>query len=434
MCDNRESRKPYIFYNTWNYQERNQDWNKKTYLDSMNESRILKEIEVAHQIGVDVFVIDTGWYEKTGDWQVDRQRFSDNLKKVKRKLDDYGMKLGLWFNPTVAAVSSQMFRDHQDCVMTLDGVAKEAFPVWETEASMELSLVSRYRKAFTEELIRLVEEVGVSYFKWDAIAQYGSNSANHEHGTEKNSAQERSECYAFELARAMTRIVEDLTEACPEAIVDFDVTEGGRCVGLGFLAAGKYFLINNGPYYENFDVPVPEGRNVNLFFFPGPARDWVCRSTLTYDDWIPSILFLTHYFPDDPSENQLGSVASLILGHNGIWGDLCSISEDGVTRMRGWLSLYKKVRNEITSSYPVRTGIVAGSPEIYEKICERSGKGAVVFFASKEGDYTYHIHNLVAKSWEAVGPLDVLETDSGKAVIHFRPKKSKEAAIAFFGI
>ena len=63
---NLESRKPYIFYNTWNYQERNKWWNHKAYLADMNEKRMLEEIDAAHKMGIEVFVVDTGWYEKPG--------------------------------------------------------------------------------------------------------------------------------------------------------------------------------------------------------------------------------------------------------------------------------------------------------------------------------------------------------------------------------
>ena len=76
MTQNAESRKPYIFYNTWNFQERNRWWYGNAYLESMRQDRILAEIDVAHQMGIDVFVLDTGWYEKTGDWQRQPQRVS----------------------------------------------------------------------------------------------------------------------------------------------------------------------------------------------------------------------------------------------------------------------------------------------------------------------------------------------------------------------
>ena len=47
MSENVESRKPYIFYNTWNYQERNQALHGNPYLHEMNKERMLKEIDVA---------------------------------------------------------------------------------------------------------------------------------------------------------------------------------------------------------------------------------------------------------------------------------------------------------------------------------------------------------------------------------------------------
>src|SRR5690242_19574574 len=80
MSQNLESPKPYNVYNTWNFKERNRNWYKKTYLYDMTLERILQEIEVAHQIGIEVFVIDAGWFEMTGDWTPSLQRFPDGLK------------------------------------------------------------------------------------------------------------------------------------------------------------------------------------------------------------------------------------------------------------------------------------------------------------------------------------------------------------------
>ena len=335
MTQNAESRQPYVFYNTWNFQERNRWWYGNAYLESMRQDRILDEIDVAYKMGIDVFVLDTGWYEKTGDWRVNLQRFPDGLRAVKEKLNGYGMKLGLWFNPTVAAVSSEMRRNHADCLMTSGGKVGEGHEVWETERSQSLCLVSRYWEAFADELIRLVHEVGVTYFKWDAIGQYGCDSPDHFHGTAHNTERERSNSYAFQQVDYMARVVDKLCAACPEAIVDFDVTEGGRTVGLGFLSAGKYFLINNGPYNHDYNMAVPADGNVNLFFFPGPARAWVCRTPLTYDKWVPSVLFLTHYLPDDPASNQELNIASLVLGQNGIWGDPAAPARRGHRPLRG---------------------------------------------------------------------------------------------------
>ena len=398
----------------------------------MTQERMLAEIDVAHRMGIEVFVLDTGWYEKTGDWQVNLSRFPDGLKAVREKLDGYGMKLGLWFNPTVAAVSSRMRRDHEDCVMSWRGRRQEPHEIWETEASQGLCLVSRYAEAFADELIRLVREVGVTYFKWDAIGQYGCDDPHHQHGTPENTPQERADSYAFQQGTAMARVVDKLCAACPEAIVDFDITEGGRTVGLGFLSAGKYFLINNGPYSSNYDMPVPRDGNVNLFFWPGPARAWVCRAPLTYDKWLPGVLFLTHYLPDDryvrhdwsgggpevqTDVNQWISLASLVLGQNGVWGDLLNISEEGIERFGTALGQYTQVRDDITRATVRRTGDVAGSPEVYEKIDPDTGRGVVSAFASAAGHYTFITEAKVAHGiWHNEG-VTVSTDAQGRAVL-----------------
>jgi hypothetical protein len=57
------TREPRIHYNTWNFQERNKWWS---------------------------------WYAKTGDWTASRTRFPEGLGPLKKKLDEYGMTLGLY--------------------------------------------------------------------------------------------------------------------------------------------------------------------------------------------------------------------------------------------------------------------------------------------------------------------------------------------------
>ena len=331
MTQNLATRRPYIFYNTWNFQERNKWWKGRKYLDSMNEQRILEEIDVAHRMGIEVFVLDTGWYARTGDWPVSLERFPDGLKEVKAKLDGYGMKLGLWFGPTSAAATSMAYLENKDCVRSWHGEQGKPYPVWETEESYPMCLVSRYSDAFAEQLIHLAKDVGVTYFKWDAIGQYGCDSPNHWHGNASNSPEERADAYAFRIVQQMSRIIDKVAEACPDAIVDFDITESGRAVGLAFLSSGKYFLINNGPYYMDYDIPFDrDNLNWNIFVHKGSARTWICRLPLPFDKWIPSILFLTHYLPDDPVELQEVNVASLVLGQNGIWGDLLGVSDAGI--------------------------------------------------------------------------------------------------------
>lgn len=416
---NNASRKPYIFYNTWNYQERLRNWHKKAYLEEMNQERMLKEIDVAHKMGIDVFVIDTGWFTRTGDWRVNTARFPDSLKTIKDRLAGYGMKLGLWFDNS-AGIESEIGKAHVDCRCSAGGKVWDPSVIWETEPAHRMCLVSRYWEAFANELIRLHRELGVAYFKWDAIGQYGCTDPNHQHGTADNSEKERGDCYAFGLPLYMAKIVEKVQQACPEAIVDFDVTESHRAVGLAFLSAGKFFLINNGPYCWSYNLPEAAGwpnGNPNLFFFPGPARTWICRQALTYDKWVPMNLFLTHYLPDDGEQNQINCVASLILGQNGIWGDLPAISAEGVERFGKLLGMYQQVRDDIAAAPPVRKGLIGGCPEIHEKINPATGKGAVVVFIANRGVYEYITERTVDEKYWATDGTTVDRLADGRAKI-----------------
>ena len=430
---NSESRKPYIFYNTWNFQERNMWWNRKSYLADMQEERMLREIDAAHEMGIDVFVIDTGWYEKTGDWQVNLDRFRDRMKCVKERLDQYGMKLGLWIGPSLAAVSSLAHSLHADCKMSWNGRVDGPYPIWESEESYGMCLVSPYWEHLADTLISLAKNLGVTYFKWDAVAQDGCNSADHDHGDSSNTPEERADAFAFRVGIYMEKIVNKVCAACPDVIVDFDITEGHRSVGLGFLSVGKYFLINNGPYYADYHIPLDTNQEwSNIFVHPGAPRTWICRSPLTFDKWIPSVLFLTHYLPDDPINSQDINLASLILGQNGIWGDLPGIRPAGRARFKEVLSKYKPVRDDITAESAIKTGITGSGFECYEKICSRTGKGVVCVFATVRGTFRYLTEKkVVSEIWNSV-PVQVKILENGTALIEVTFTEPG-AAMIFFG-
>ncbi len=438
MAVNMATRMPYVYYNTYGHQERNKWWNGNWWSGKpypMNQENILKEIDVAHRMGVDVFVIDGGWFRKTGDWTtVDTARFPNGLEDIRAKLDGYGMKLGLWIGPTLAAESSKAFIEHPEWRMSWQGSMVLREQSGGAEKIDQMCLASGYADYLADELIWLAKEKGVRYFKWDMIHQYQCDDPHHNHGGANNTEQERADSYAFQLVQYMSRIADKVAAAVPGTIVDFDVTEPERAMGLAFIASGKYFLINNGPYYRNYDIPNDrKTSNPNVFFFPGQARAWNARSPLAFDKWIPSVLFLTHYFTDDPEQWQQVSVASLILGQNGVWGDLLNVSDSGVNFIGGTLAKYKQVRDDITASDPVVTGIVSGSPEIHEKISATNGRGAVVIFATVRGTYEYVTHHRTVKEHWSTEGVNVSQDKSGRAVIEASFDKPG-AKIVFFGV
>jgi alpha-galactosidase len=143
-------------------------------------------------------------------------------------------------------------------------------------------------------------------------------------------------------------------------------------------------------------------------------------------------LFLTHYFPDDPRQWQEVNVASLILGQNGLWGDLLGVSDSGVAYIGDVLGKYKQVRDDITESDPIVTGIVSGSPEIHEKVSTR-GRGAVVIFATVPGSYEYVTsHKVADKNWTSEGVAVLRSVDGNTKITATFDQPG--AKIAFFGV
>ncbi len=427
-----ESRKPYVCYNTWNHQEHLTQAGRHFNRD-MNSARMLKEAKAASKIGVEVFVVDTGWFSGSGDWRPHPKRFPDGMRALRRFLESKGMKLGVWFSPQYASVQSEALAAHQDCVATQAGKRGRPWGNWDSQPSHLMCFASRYWESFAERLIAIHQEMGVKNFKWDAVGQYGCDDPGHLHGDGTHSARERAEAFSFQIPLRLVQVVERLQEACPDAVVDFDITETSRAVGLAWLSVSRYYLFNNGPYYQDFDHELPKGKTWNLFFNPGPARGWMARAPLAYDRWLPSSALMWHFIPDDPAESELMNLASLALGPGGLWSDLPAYGAAKVRRMAAFLRKFKAVRADISEAGPAFSGRVGGSPEVHEKISAR-GRGAVMVFADQPGAYDYVSKSKVkGKAWCSPG-LKLRRDKNGRVLLRAEFKRGEYAKAAFFGI
>lgn len=392
IIESPRSRAPLNFYNTWNYQERCRWYRDQTYIEVLDEARVLAEIDVAHRMGVDVYVVDTGWFRSAGDWEADEARFPRGLGPISGRIAEKGMSLGLWFNPIVAAKSSDVVAQHPDWMMSLADVPNEWGEIWGTEASVGMCLVSDYAQTFAEKLVQVHRETGATYYKWDAVGQYGCDSPLHDHGDASHTPQDRMESYSYQMGLRLIQVANYVNAHVPDAIVDFDITDGGRFVGLGFLAAGKYFLMNNGSFFKDFDLPrdvvriEPEALD-NVFVHPGWARARVCRQSARWDWIVPSQALLTHFLPEGDDRQQDLSLHSGFVAGNGMWGDILALTDRQIDRWGAGVAEFAEVAEGAARAYPRYRGELGSDPEIYEKIDRFTSTGLIVFFAFKAGNY-----------------------------------------------
>lgn len=89
-----------------------------TYMD-FDEKTILEMAQQAKDLGIELFVLDDGWYEgrnddtsSLGDWFPDRAKLPEGIVGLSRKIEQLGMKFGLWIEPEMISRNSKLFRQH----------------------------------------------------------------------------------------------------------------------------------------------------------------------------------------------------------------------------------------------------------------------------------------------------------------------------------
>lgn len=93
-----------------------------------NEEKILSIAEGAAELGVEMLVLDDGWFGKRdddfsglGDWIVNTQKLKGGLKPLVEKVNAIGLKFGLWFEPEMVSEDSDLYRNHPDWAVKIPG-------------------------------------------------------------------------------------------------------------------------------------------------------------------------------------------------------------------------------------------------------------------------------------------------------------------------
>ena len=139
------------------------------YFD-FNEEKLLSVAEKAAEIGVELFVLDDGWFGKRnsdncslGDWTENPDKLPSGLSGFSEKVHKLGLKFGLWFEPEMVSPDSDLYRSHPDwCLYVKDRPR--------TQARQQL-ILDLSRPEVQNYIISAVSEVlssaGIDYVKWD---------------------------------------------------------------------------------------------------------------------------------------------------------------------------------------------------------------------------------------------------------------------------
>ncbi|HEY6569819.1 MAG TPA: alpha-galactosidase, partial [Candidatus Limnocylindrales bacterium] len=140
-----------------------------TYFD-FDEARLLAIASAGRDLGVELFVLDDGWFgardsddSSLGDWFVDRRKLPGGLDGLATGVTALGLDFGLWIEPEMVSQRSRLFAEHPDWAIGIPGRPR-------TESRQQLVL-DMSRPEVVDHLFAVLSDVlssaPISYIKWD---------------------------------------------------------------------------------------------------------------------------------------------------------------------------------------------------------------------------------------------------------------------------
>ena len=306
-------------------------------------SRLEPLVERASEVGVERFVLDDGWFlgrtddrRALGDWTVDPERWPDGLGPLAARVNAAGMEFGLWVEPEMVSLDSDIARRHPEWLLTApDSVT------WRWQHVLDLSLPEVEQHLF-DRLDALLDEYPIAYLKWDH---------NRDLLVEASRPQ----------VLGLYRLLDRLRAAHPGVEIESCASGGGR-IDLEIL------------------------RRVDRVW-ASDTNDPLVRQAI--QRWtgivVPPEYLGSHV--GDARAHTTGRVAGLgfrlataLFGHAGIESDLTRVAPDDLEAIRRWAEVYREHRSLLHAGRVVRAD-AADLAALVHAVVAPDGTRALVSYA-----------------------------------------------------
>ncbi|MEV8540295.1 alpha-galactosidase [Streptomyces sp. NPDC051572] len=298
-----------VLYNSW----------EATQFD-ISEEQQETLAQRAAALGVELFVVDDGWFGKRtsdraglGDWTPNPDRFPAGLKPLADRVHALGMQFGIWVEPEMVNADSDLYRAHPDWVQYQEGRKRTEF-----RNQLVLNLAREdVQEYLWEQLDGLLSSAPIDYVKWDF------NRCFTDAGWPGDAYPQR---LWVDHVRALYALFDRLRAAHPGVAFESCSGGGGR-IDLGILSRTDQVWTS-----DNTD-PLDRLAIQHGFSQIHPARvmaAWVTDS------------------PNTQLNNRVSSLrfrfVSAMAGVLGVGGDLSEWTEEELAEARRWVDLYKEIR------------------------------------------------------------------------------------------
>ncbi len=198
---------------------------------NISESRLLSLAKAAKKLGIELFVMDDGWFGERnddscslGDWEANPKKLPGGVERLARKVRALGLDFGIWVEPEMVNTKSRLYAQHPDWVMSVPGRAHS-----EGRNQRILDLANpAVQEHLIETLSRLLSTAEISYVKWDFNRVFSDAFS-----PSLSAARQGETAHRYILG--VYRVMRTLTERFPEVLFE-GCASGGNRFDLGILS------------------------------------------------------------------------------------------------------------------------------------------------------------------------------------------------------
>ena len=303
-------------------------WEAVTFDQSF--ARVAALADMAAELGVERFVIDDGWFgsrrdDKSGlgDWYVSKDIWPEGLRPIVEHVRSLGMDFGLWFEPEMVNLDSDLARAHPEWVL---GTCGRMPPPRRDQQVLDVSLPGAF-DYLLERLSSLVAEYAIDFIKWD----HNRDIADPVH----RSGPRAGRPALRDLTLATYRLMDTLQARFPSLEIE-SCSSGGSRVDLGILARTQRI------WASDCIDPIERARIV-----PGLA-------TLVPLEMIGSHVASPRSQTTGRQHDLALRLIVALFGHQGIEWDISAASQEERKGLAEWVSMVKRFRPLLHTGQLVR--------------------------------------------------------------------------------
>lgn len=196
-----------------------------TYFD-FDEEKILNIAKKAKEVGVELFVLDDGWfgtrnddYQGLGDWSVNKNKLPNGISGLSRKIEEMGLKFGLWVELEMVNKNSDCYRAHPDWLIG----APDRFESHSRHQHVLDFSRSEVVDFIYDSISKVIEESSISYIKWDMNRYMSEPFSRGASAADQGKTMHKYILGVYELYTRLTeRFPDILFESCASGGARFD--------------------------------------------------------------------------------------------------------------------------------------------------------------------------------------------------------------------